>query len=128
MTQDNTLSKKIFPYISGAIYMEFFVDKEERKQGLEITYNENGKVLKQCTYLNNKLHGSYQSFFTDGAIESKKNYINGKLHGIIVDYLSIFSDRMKTPTIKYYDNGKEVEGEANIKHFLIKERFKQNQR
>lgn len=54
------------------------------KQGEYTEYKDN-QLIKQCQYLNNKLHGEYKEY-ENGNLIKFYNYKEGKLHGKFYEY------------------------------------------
>jgi antitoxin component YwqK of YwqJK toxin-antitoxin module len=51
-------------------------------------YSDNGKLSNKVTYVNGKIHGSWESYYTDGKLCSKGTYINDIRYGLWVWYFS----------------------------------------
>lgn len=58
-----------------------------RPCGENITYNENGLVVIECTYDSlSELHGTYKTFGPGKKMEKLVNYVHGKKHGLDLTY------------------------------------------
>ena len=54
-------------------------------------YWDNGNLWSKVNYVNGKLHGPWEEYYTNSKVSIKGNYLNGELHG---------------PSERYYQNGK----------------------
>lgn len=54
----------------------------EKKNGLEETYHENGKIHIRVSYKNGKYDGVFEMYNRNGKLKSRSNYKNHKLNGI----------------------------------------------
>jgi antitoxin component YwqK of YwqJK toxin-antitoxin module len=92
------LEKEIIKKEFFGISKEQYQQKNGIKDGAFISHFENGKLEKECNYLDGKLNGEYKSYYENGKLEKECNYLDGKLNGI---YKS------------YYENG-QLSVESNI--------------
>lgn len=92
------------------------------RDGLWISYHENGNKSQECSYVQGKIEGKFISYHENGKKSQECNYLNGKENGSFISYYEngnlkwqynyILGERDKeTLTTKYYENGKkEYEG------------------
>ena len=74
------------------------------KNGHEIVYWPNGNKLRECCYVNYKLDGKYQEWYSNEKLMISCNYKNGKLDGN-------YEDRLKNGKIRVvckYKNDKMI--------------------
>ncbi|PKP27911.1 MAG: hypothetical protein CVU02_02405 [Bacteroidetes bacterium HGW-Bacteroidetes-19] len=105
-----------------------------KKTGVWKTFSPTtGILLEELNYLNDKLHGTAKTYYTDGLPCTVENYINGKRNGIAESYfidgkLSItgpFHEGFKIGIWNYFDqNGKlrkviEYKKSEIIKTYLV---------
>lgn len=62
--------------------------KDGKKEGISITYHENGQQRGSVTYKNNKKNGLCISYSRNGVIEQICPYIEDKIDGIFKDFYS----------------------------------------
>ncbi|MBO4645429.1 MAG: toxin-antitoxin system YwqK family antitoxin [Bacteroidales bacterium] len=76
--------------------------KKGKRNGLWRTYSsQTGILLEECTYLDDKLNGSFKTFYADGKISGRIDYINGQMNGTVEAYF---------PNEKIYYRGTYLEG------------------
>lgn len=98
-----------------------------KKNGLELVFNNRNQVDEIRHYLDDQLHGVYETY-NFGRIEESKEYKNGKLHGKFITYmkngkaqqiaefknglqdgkLQLFNDDGKMTLEYIYKNGEKV--------------------
>lgn len=67
---NNIIDTKTTPYIGG------------EKDGIEILRDNNGMVIWQKTYVNNKLNGIAKTYYLkSGKLKTRASYVNDQLHG-----------------------------------------------
>jgi antitoxin component YwqK of YwqJK toxin-antitoxin module len=80
--KDNELfhSNSVY-YINGQQFFDCYYDNKKRKQGKYFEFYEDGSVLKECSYLDDKLHGAYEEYHTQKSLLKYFMYEYGNLHG-----------------------------------------------
>ncbi len=71
--------------ISGKANGKF---KKGKREGLWISYHDNGQLFIKTNFKNGKHEGSYISYYSDGTLWVKTTMKNGKEHGISEYYYS----------------------------------------
>jgi len=83
----------------------------ETKNGKFEWFDEEGKITKSCSYINNALVGDYSEYYPNGQFKIRDYYVNNLRHGYYEEY---FEDgNLKAKAI--YSNGK-ITGSA-YRHF-----------
>lgn len=93
-------------YMNGTLQMEGHYSDEEAKigQGKFLFYHENGKVRKDCYYVNDTLHDKCKTYWATGMLQNDETYIHGVLQGECFYY---FQNGTHS-SIEYYEDGKLV--------------------
>jgi antitoxin component YwqK of YwqJK toxin-antitoxin module len=85
--------------LCGAYYLHDEMDNirehgwyiNNKRNGICQTYHDDGTISACFTYLDDRLHGTYEDYIKDigtstSRIKSHKNYVKGKLHGTYKEY------------------------------------------
>ena len=56
------------------------------KQGRYLSYHRNGRIERDCHFLNNELHGPYVSWFFTGFKSVEGNFVQGKKEGNFIEW------------------------------------------
>lgn len=74
-------------YDSGKVKARYRVDMNGKKDGIYVSYYENGQLAIRATYNADVLVGSYKEFHPNGRTKSKRTYNKkGQIHGRDVEY------------------------------------------
>lgn len=107
---------------SGLVIESGYVVNGNRN-GQWATYDEEGKILTLCNYVDGKKSGEDLKFSKRGQIEVRTAYLNNQLNGIVGTYkngrpvqeVSYKDGMLDGPTYKYFNNGK-LQQEINYKN------------
>src|SRR5207302_40228 len=67
--------------IAGAEY-----DEHGRLCGLAKYYGDDGQLVQQAAYYNNKLHGTVTQYHPNGMVREVASYQEHRLHGDVITY------------------------------------------
>ena len=56
------------------------------KEGEEISYYKNGKVLSKGNFTNGKENGEFTGYYKNGKVFSISKFVDGKNDGLVVGY------------------------------------------
>ena len=90
-------------YDNGKILKESYFSND-KKNGLEKIYYENGKISSIKNYKDGKANGEYIEYYIDGELKLKGSYKNGLRDGEFKTYLK----NSKSAGSMFYKDGKEV--------------------
>ena len=76
--------------------------KNGKLDGNVITYDSDGKIVKEFTSSNGKRNGRYTTYFTNGQLQKEQEYKDGKEHG----YLRTYDKDGVIRQDCYYEDGK----------------------
>lgn len=104
LTKENTKFYRFSTVVRSSGYLI-----DDKKYGLWKTWYYTGNLCQECYYINNKLHGKYESYaiLPPYGIEIKTTYVNGKIHGIFEKMFPLgskiialfFNDRIYKSTV-----------------------------
>ncbi|MDB6081688.1 MAG: hypothetical protein JWO53_960 [Chlamydiia bacterium] len=94
-TKDGTqLPQKIVQYYpNGALRQESDIRPNFVREGVTVSFYEDGTLAKTENYKNNKLEGTVQEFYPSGKLKSSQEWLAGILHG---------------DSKEFFENGKQI--------------------
>jgi len=106
----------------AGLILEKGIVRDEKKDGIFMTYHNNGRIKTIGSYVNDQLNGVYLELSEREQVESKTNYLNGTLHGPHATYkfgratleLTYQNGLQEGPFTEYSDRGK-VSKSGNFK-------------
>lgn len=111
---ENGLEEITVHHENGRVKTHYFLNADEKLQGLYASYYEDGSLEEWMHYDNGILDGKYEEYFYNGKKKVDANYIHGQFHGPYMEYHCNGSLRdkghyvrgMKDGTwVSYYSNG-----------------------
>lgn len=72
----------LFEYFNGYLIENIKInriDSQGRKQGRWMTFYDNELVFTDISYMNDKMHGYYREYNSDGVLVKEMRYLNGEL-------------------------------------------------
>jgi antitoxin component YwqK of YwqJK toxin-antitoxin module len=97
-----------------------YYTKDGIKNGISLTYFENGDTAEISNYVNGKLHGINKVFYHNGKILSKNKFKHGQL--INTNFWDVYGNNTLINgsgyTIFHYDNGKPKSKTKYLKNKL----------
>lgn len=97
--------KKIETTNSSGFKSVYTVDEHGKKQGLYKEYFDDGNLVRECTYINDKLEGSEKLYYRNGQLQFDRTFKNGEKEG----------------QEKYYDENGQLRLEHTYRGGIIEE-------
>ena len=91
--------------------------KKGKKEGIWRVYSsQTGILLEEKKYSDDRLNGTYRSFFADGNLQNRIDYINGEMNGIVESYYpenkiyirGTYHNGLKVKKWDYYDEDGKI--------------------
>lgn len=119
---DGNISKAALITSSGVLKEDGLLCQGE-KSGSWATYQNDGKIHAQTSYINGKKNGSYLEFSERGTIEFVAHYLNDQLHGtsswyhtgILMKQITYDRGKLNGKFREYFISGR-LQKEANYKN------------
>lgn len=98
----------------AGLILEKGIVRDGKKDGIFMTYHNNGRIKTLGSYVNDQLNGVYLELSEREQVEAKSNYLNGILHGPYANYkfgrpsleLTYQNGLQEGPFTEYSDRGK----------------------
>lgn len=103
-------------YSNGRTKRKYFVDENGNKQGRFVEYFQNGSLMHETNYKDDKEHGAVVVYEKNETIKFRGEHSKGKRDGVFY-----FGERRE-----FYIEGKKCD-EEEYKTYLIKKRFQDNE-
>ena len=112
-------------YGENGILVAEYTFKDDKLNGLTKMYYENGALWMEANYKNGRNHGLKRYYFENGNLMTEKNYKDGKLNGFIKEY-DIYRNLVQTQ--EYKDNKLEENSDETAEVTEVTKRYSNSNR
>jgi len=111
--------ENITVYLNDKILLQKYSYLNNKLHGLYNSYWKNGKIKKSCEYIDGKLHGVFKEFYENSNLQKSCTYNNDKLNGV---YKEFYENSQIKKSCSYIDGKlhgvyKEFYENSNLKIF-----------